>query len=49
MNFDPTFIDRSKIFVVYISELLGDFFEGRFGRLSTKAFVGRRSSIYSPV
>jgi hypothetical protein len=43
MNVDPTFIDHSKIFVVYVSELLGDFFEGLFGRLSTKTFVGRRS------
>ena len=43
MNVDPTFIDHSKIFVVYVSELLGDFFEGLFGRLSTKAFVGGRS------
>ena len=37
---DPTFVDQSKILVLYIAELLGDFFEGFLGTLSPKAFVG---------
>ena len=37
---DPTFVDQSKIFVLYIAELLGDFFEGFLGTLSPKSFVG---------
>ena len=37
---DPTFIDRSKIFVLYFAELLGGFFEGFLGDLSPKAIVG---------
>ncbi len=39
MKADP-YVDQSKIFVLYVSELLGDFFEGFLGRLSPKAFVG---------
>jgi hypothetical protein len=38
---DPTFVDQSKILVLYIAELLGDFFEEFLGTLSPKAFVGR--------